>query len=101
MHASGSISCFSKANLQIMSAFQRAFRIASTKPIIQKNVKRGGVGLYCKDSLASIQRLDLVTLPECVVSEIQLNKKRYFSALIYRSPSQVQTEFNQFTINFN
>ena len=32
MHVSGSISCFSKANLQqIMSAFQRAFRIASCK----------------------------------------------------------------------
>ena len=40
-----------------------------------RNVKRGGVGLYVKDSLPCIQRLDLVTLSECVVSEIQLNKK--------------------------
>ena len=59
-----------------------------------QNVKRGGVGLYVKDSLPCIQRLDLVTLPECVVSEIQLNKKKYFYVVIY------QTEFDQFTMNF-
>ena len=36
-----------------------------------KNLKRGGVGLYVKDSLPCIQCLDLVTLPECVLSEMQ------------------------------
>ena len=35
-----------------------------------QNVKRSGVILYVKDSLPCIQLLDLVTLPECVVSEI-------------------------------
>ena len=43
-----------------------------------QNVKRGGVGLYIKDSLPSKHRLDLVTLPECVVCEIQLNRKKIF-----------------------
>ena len=36
-----------------------------------QNVKRGGVGLYVKDSLPTTERIDLVTLPECVVCEIQ------------------------------
>ena len=65
-----------------------------------QNVKRGGVGLYVKDSLPCIQRLDLVTISECIVCAIQVNKKKYFYAVIYRSPSQDQTEFDQFTMNF-
>ena len=40
-----------------------------------QNVKIGGVGLYIKDSLPSKRRSDLVTLPECIVYEIQLNRK--------------------------
>ena len=31
-----------------------------------------------KDSLASKNRPELVTLPECFVSEIQINRKKYF-----------------------
>ena len=65
-----------------------------------QNVKRGGVGLYVKDSLPSKTRLDLVTLPECVVCEIQLSRKKYFFVVIYRSPSQAQSEFDNFMINF-
>ena len=65
-----------------------------------QNVKRGGVGLYVKDSLPSRDRSDLVTLPECIVTEIQIDRKKYFFAVIYRSPSQDQSEFDNFTINF-
>ena len=65
-----------------------------------QNVKRGGVGLYIRDSLASKRRSDLVTLPECIVYEIQVNRKKYFFTVIYRSPSQDQSEFDNFTINF-
>ena len=65
-----------------------------------QNVKRGGVGLYIKDSLPSKRRSDLVTLPECIVYEIQINRKKYFFAVIYRSPSQDQNEFDNFTIDF-
>ena len=42
------------------------------------NVKRGGVGLYVKDSFPTTERPDLVTLPECVVCEFQSNMKKYF-----------------------
>ena len=65
-----------------------------------QNIKRGGVGLYVKDSLPSQNRSDLATLPECVVCEIQLNRKKYFFVVIYRSPSQEQSEFDNFTIDF-
>ena len=65
-----------------------------------QNVKRGGVGLYVKDSLPSKNRSDLVTLPECVVCEIQLKRKKYFFVVVYRSPSQDQSEFDNFTLNF-
>ena len=66
-----------------------------------QNVKRGGVGLYVKESLPSQNRSDLVTLPECVVCEIQLDRKKYFFVVIYRSPSQDQSVFDDFTINLS
>ena len=44
-------------------------------------MKKGGVGLYIKDSLPSKSRSGLVTLPECIVHEIHLNKKSTFSQL--------------------
>ena len=65
-----------------------------------QNVKRGGVRLYVKDSLPSKNRPDLVTLPECVVCEIQLKRKKYFFVVVYRSPNQNQGEFENFTLNF-
>ena len=65
-----------------------------------QDIKRGGVGLYVKESLPSKDRFDLVTLPECVVSEIQINRKKYFFVVAYRSPSQDQMEFDDFTTNF-
>ena len=65
-----------------------------------QNVKRAGVGLYIKDSLPSRDRSDLVPFPECILREVQVNGKKYFVAVIYRSPSQNQTEFDDFTMDF-
>ena len=65
-----------------------------------QKVKRGGVGLYVKDSLPSKNHLDLVTLSECIVCELQVNRRKYFFVVIYESPSQDQSEFNNFTTNF-
>ena len=39
------------------------------------NVKRGGVGLYVKDSFPAKSRQDLAILPECIVCEVRLDKK--------------------------
>ena len=63
-------------------------------------MKRGGVGLYIKYSLPSRDRSDLATFPECIVREVQVYGKKYFFAVIYRSLSQNQTEFDDFTMNF-
>ena len=65
-----------------------------------QNVKRGGVGLYVKESFPAKNRSDLETLPECIVCEIQPNVKKYFFAVLYRSPSQTSAEFEDFTNNF-
>ena len=64
------------------------------------NVKRGGVGLYVKDTFPANSRPDMVTLPECIVCEVQLDNKKYFFAILYRSPSQSQIEFQDFMNNF-
>ena len=34
-----------------------------------------------------------MTLPDCIAYEIQLNRKKYFFFVVYRSPNQNQTEF--------
>ena len=65
-----------------------------------QNVKRGGVGLYIKETLPSKERSDLVTLPECIICEIQLNRRKCFFVVVYRSPSQDQGQFDNFMINF-
>ena len=34
------------------------------------------------------------------MDKIELNKKKYFFTVLYRSPSQDQTEFDSFSVNF-
>ena len=41
-----------------------------------------------KESFTPKNRANFVTLQECIVSEIQLDGKKYFFAVLYRSPSQ-------------
>ena len=63
-------------------------------------MKRGGVGLYVKDTFPAKDGPDLETLPECIVCEFQLDRKKYFFVVLYRSPSQSQNEFQVFMNNF-
>ena len=63
------------------------------------NVRRVGVGLYVKDSFPAKSRPDLATFPECIVCKVQLDKKKYFFVILYRSPSQSQVEFQDFMNN--
>ena len=46
-----------------------------------------------KESFLAKNRADLVTLQEYIASEIQLDGKKYFFAVLYRSPSQTAAEF--------
>ena len=42
------------------------------------NLKRGGVGLYYKESLPIKQRHDFEILPVCIICEIHINQKKTF-----------------------
>ena len=64
------------------------------------NIKRGGVGLYVKDSFPAIRRPELEILPECIIFEILLDRKKYFFVLVYRSLSQSHVEFENFMNTF-
>ena len=65
-----------------------------------QNLKRV-VLVYIYQRFPSIKNHpDVVTFPECILYEIQLNRKKYFFAVIYRSPSQGPEEFDNFTTNF-
>ena len=64
------------------------------------NSKRGGVGLYVKVSLSKKERPDIATLPESIVCELNLDRKKYFFVVVFRSPSQDQQEFDNFMNNF-
>ena len=65
-----------------------------------QDLKRGGVSLYVKDTFPARNRLDLVTLHECIVCEVQINRRKYFLIVLYRSPSQTSSEFGIFMTNF-
>ena len=58
-----------------------------------QDIKRGGVGLYIKDSMPYKDRSDIATLPECIVVQLQLNRKKFFFTIIYRSSSQSHEEY--------
>ena len=40
-----------------------------------QNMKRGGVGLYVKDTLPSNFHSDLAVLPECIILEVHIHRK--------------------------
>ena len=54
-----------------------------------QNGKCGGLGLYVKESLPVRERGDLVTLPECIVCELQIKGKK---VLLYCSLQKPKSE---------
>ena len=64
------------------------------------NTKRDGVGLCIKETLPKTNRTHIVTLPEWVVREIHLDRKKNFVVVAYKSPSQDQQEFENSMFNF-
>ena len=52
------------------------------------DMKREGVCLYFKDSLAIKQRKDLQILDECIMSELTIDRKKVSFVVVCRSPSQ-------------
>ena len=52
-----------------------------------QNRKRGGVGLYIRESFPYRRRSDLEILPECIISEFHINWRKHLFVVLYRSPS--------------
>ena len=54
------------------------------KPVDSRN---GGVCMYFKENLPIKERCDLVTIPETIVAEVKLNRKKIFFVLSYCHPN--------------
>ena len=63
--------------------------------------KRGGVGIFYKDTLPLKIRHD-ISFNECLVCEIHIGKRKVFYSVCYRSPSMKANtpEFEEFLTNF-
>ena len=61
------------------------------------NIKRGGVCIYCKESLPA-RVISLPYLKEALLLEMTYNNKKVIVSIIYRSPSQNNNEFDLFFV---
>ena len=59
-------------------------------------IRNGGVCLYFKESLPIKERKDLELLPETIVAEIKLDKKKIFFLLSYRHPNLSNGELDEY-----
>ena len=81
---------------------RKSFRLDEYKVIRvdhPSNTKRGGVCIYCKESL-SVQALNLTNFNECIICEVSVQNCKGYIGVIYRSPSQSTAEFEEFLSNF-
>ena len=63
------------------------------------NIKRGGVCLYFKKSLAS-RKIELSHITECLLCEVNVKGQVGFITVSYRSPSQTISQFDDFLSSF-
>ena len=64
------------------------------------NNKRGGVGIYFKETLA-IRPVPTNSLKGCLLLEVFIGNKKGFVLSLYRSPSQSQDEFYDFLFSLD
>ena len=62
------------------------------------NQERRGVYLYFKGNL-SIRQIEISHFVECLLCQIKINNKKDYIIVLYKSPSQNSTEFNNFQHN--
>ena len=60
-------------------------------------IRNGGVCLYFKEGLPILERSDLETLPETIVAEIKLNRKKIFFVLSYCHPGLTKEKIEEYT----
>ena len=68
------------------------------RPDHPNNIKRGGVCIYYKESLA-VRVISLPDFKEALLLEMTDNNKKIIVSVIYRSPSQNNSEFDSFLSN--
>ena len=66
----------------------------SDKP---ENMRNGGVCLYFKEHSPIKERKNLELLPETIIAEIKLNRKKMFFVLSYCRPNLSSAYYDQFT----
>ena len=64
------------------------------------DVKRGGVFLYFKENL-TLKVIDNSYIAQCITCEITLQNQKGYVVVIYQSPSQSITEFDESLSNFD
>ena len=64
------------------------------------NDRCGGVVLYYKNDLPVKNRPELC-IPNCIVAEISVARKKIFFLVSYRKPSQTSSDFDQYINNLN
>ena len=64
-------------------------------------VKKGGVGIFYKDTLPIVIRSDM-SFDECIVAELRFGRKKEFFTVLYRNPTHKadSPEFLNFVKNF-
>ena len=60
------------------------------------DTRNGGVCLYFRENLPVKSRPDLASIPETLVAEIKLNRKKIFFVLSYRHPNTTIDEFSDY-----
>ena len=64
------------------------------------NNKKGGVGVYFKETLA-VRPVLINSLKECLLLEVFIGNKKGFVLSLYRSPSQLEEEFYDFLFSLD
>ena len=64
------------------------------------NQKRGGVCLYFKGNLC-LRQFDISYFPECLLCQSNINNKKGYFIILYRSPIQTSSEFKNFQHNLD
>ena len=62
------------------------------------NTKRGVVCIYYNDKI-SVMQMSNINLPECLAFEFVIGKRKGYVITLYRSPSQNQSESEQFLLS--
>ena len=63
--------------------------------------KKGGVCVYYKGHIYLVRRDDLCTLSNCLITKIYLANEKCFLTCLYRSLSQTQHKFENFSTNLD